>query len=165
MVFDVAKGYRKTEPAAWLCCWSAEPVVSWLAGSSGLKRFSPLLLGLTPDLGTTAKVMSNIRSGETLLLGTRQIIENLDLLMLLNECFACCAKQSNQREEGWVGCHSYLFEFLRWQLIQALQLAQTLSVTLVETEEIWSAVFQKVQDQTESGDRGVRHCRQSRWQL
>ena len=53
--------------------------------------------------------------------------------------------------------HHYLLELLGGQLVQALQLAQALSVTLVEAEEICSAVLQQVQDQTQGGGPGVRH--------
>lgn len=50
-----------------------------------------------------------------------------------------------------------LFELFRRQLIQTLQLAQALSVTLVEPEEICSTVLQQVQDQAQAGCSGVCH--------
>lgn len=56
-----------------------------------------------------------------------------------------------------VSVRHYLLELLRRQLIQGLQLAQALSVTLVEPEEICSAVLQQVQDQTQAGGPGVSH--------
>lgn len=60
---------------------------------------------------------------------------------------------------GWrsILAQNYLLELLRRQLIQALELSQTLSVTLMEPEEICSAVLQQVQDQTQAGGPGVRH--------
>lgn len=60
---------------------------------------------------------------------------------------------------GWrsVLPQNYLLELLRRQLIQALELSQALSVTLMEPEEICSAVLQQVQDQTQAGGPGVRH--------
>ncbi|TNN85087.1 FYVE, RhoGEF and PH domain-containing protein 4 [Liparis tanakae] len=47
------------------------------------------------------------------------------------------------------------------QLIQGLQLAQALSVTLVEPEEVRRGVLQQVEDQTQAGDPGVGHGRQA----
>lgn len=98
MVFDVAKGYRRTEPAAWLCCWSAEPVASWLVGSSGLKRFSQRLLGLTPDLGTTTKEMSNNGSRDILLLSTRHKWLKICWCFLIRFCLVCETEQTAWRK-------------------------------------------------------------------
>lgn len=50
-----------------------------------------------------------------------------------------------------------LLELLRRQLVQGLQLAQALSVALVELEEVGSAVLQQVQDQAQTGGPGVGH--------
>lgn len=60
---------------------------------------------------------------------------------------------------GWhsVLAQNYLLELLRRQLIEALELSQALSVTLMEPEEICSAVLQQVQDQTQAGGPGVCH--------
>lgn len=63
----------------------------------------------------------------------------------------------SETERITVLVHHYLLELLRRQLIQALQLAQALSVTLVEPEEICSAVLQQVQDQTQAGGSGISH--------
>lgn len=101
-MFDVAKGYRRTELAVWLCCWSSEPVASWLAGSSGSKRFSPLLLGLTPDLGTTTKEISNIRSRDILLLSTQhKLLKISTCWCFLSFCLVCKTEQTVCRKVSW----------------------------------------------------------------
>lgn len=48
--------------------------------------------------------------------------------------------------------HHYLLELLWRQLIQVLQLAQTLSMTLVELEKLCSTVLQQIKDQTKARD-------------
>lgn len=71
------------------------------------------------------------------------------------QCVQQCGECETQRFSVLV--HHYLLEFFRRQLIQALQLAQALSVTLVEPEEICCAVLEQVQDQTQAGGPGVSH--------
>lgn len=92
-----AKGYRRRGPTAWLCCWSAEPVFFWPAGSSGPKRFSPPLQGLTPGLGITTKEKSNIRPEHTLLTSAWQKLLKISKCWFsffsLNKPFAKCVKQ------------------------------------------------------------------------
>lgn len=97
-----AKGYRRRGPTAWLCCWSAEPVFFWPAGSSGPKRFSPPLQGLTPGLGITTKEKSNIRPDHTLLTSAWQkrlkISKCWFSFFFLNKPFAKCVKQHSLRK-------------------------------------------------------------------
>lgn len=68
-----------------------------------------------------------------------------------------CVKQCDECEPWSVLIHDYLLELLRRQLIQALQLAKALPVTLVKPEEICSAVLQQVQDQAKARGPGVNH--------
>lgn len=79
--------------------------------------------------------------------------------LYFKNCFlnVCSSVVSVRRSILVLLVHHYLLELLRRELIQALQLAQALSVTLVEAEEICSAVLQQVHDQTQAGGPGVSH--------
>lgn len=59
----------------------------------------------------------------------------------------------------------YLFELLWRQLVQVLQFAQVLSVTLVELKELSSTVLQQVQDQTQGRVPGVSDWWQRRREI
>ena len=50
----------------------------------------------------------------------------------------------------------YLLELFWGQLLQALQLAQGLSMALVEAEEVRSAVLQQEENQTQAGHTRVQ---------